>query len=237
MSQGWGRFYGIGVGPGDPELLTLKAARILQQVPVVCYPQSTSGEGSMALAIAAGAVPLEGKELVPFPFSMSQPHSTDTWQGALGRVLARLAEGQDCAFLTEGDPFLYSTFVYVYEHLRRHHPQVPLEVVPGVSSVTAAAARAGVPLAAGRERIAVLPGLYHPDAIGPALDASDALVLVKVNRMLEVVRRELAARGLVEKAVLVRRATTPQEEVLRGAAALDGRVRDYFSLLIVRRVP
>jgi len=235
MSGRWGRFYGIGVGPGDPELLTLKAARILRQVSVVCYPQSTSGEGSMALAIAAGAVPLEGKELVPFPFSMSHPHTTETWQGPMTQVLERLSRGQDCAFLTEGDPFLYSTFVYVYEHLRREHPQVPLEVVPGVSSLTAAAARAGVPLAAGRERISVLPALHHPQAIGPALDASDALVLLKVNRVLDVVRGELEARGLLERAVLVRRATMPEEQVLHGAEAVDGRVRDYFSLLIVRR--
>ncbi|HXG42202.1 MAG TPA: precorrin-2 C(20)-methyltransferase [Dehalococcoidia bacterium] len=235
MSSRWGRFYGIGVGPGDPELLTLKAVRVLQRVPVVCYPQSTSGEGSMALAIAAGAVSLEGKELVPFPFSMSQPHTVDTWQAALARVLERLSQGQDCAFLTEGDPLLYSTFVYVYEHLRREHPQVPLEVVPGVSSLTAAAARAGVPLAAGRERIAVLPALYHPQAIGPALDASDSLVLLKVNRVLDVVRNELDARGLLDRAVLVRRATMPEEQVLHGAQAVDGSVRDYFSLLIVRR--
>jgi precorrin-2/cobalt-factor-2 C20-methyltransferase len=235
MSGRWGRFYGIGVGPGDPELLTLKAARILQQVPVVCYPQSTAGEGSMALAIIAGAVSLAGKELVPFPFSMSQPHSTDPWQGALARVLERLAQGLDCAFLTEGDPFLYSTFVYVYQHLRREHPQVPVEVVPGVSSLTAAAARAGVPLAAGRERIAVLPALYHPGAIGPALDASDAVVLLKVNQVLDVVRGELEARGLLERAVLVRRATMPEEQILHGAQAVDGSMRDYFSLLIVRR--
>ncbi len=235
MSERWGRFYGIGVGPGDPELMTLKAVRVLERVPVVCYPQSTAGEGSMALAIASGAVSLAGKELVPFPFSMSQPHTTDTWQGALGRVLERLAEGMDCAFLTEGDPLLYSTFVYVYEHLRRHHPQVSLEVVPGVSSVTAAAARAGVPLAAGRERIALLPALYHPQDIGPCLDSSDTLVLLKVNRMLDAVRRELETRGLVDRAVVVRRATLPEEQVLCGPEALDGRVRDYFSVLIVRR--
>jgi precorrin-2/cobalt-factor-2 C20-methyltransferase len=235
MSGRWGRFYGIGVGPGDPELLTLKAVRVLQRVPVVCYPQSTAGEGSMALAIAAGAVSLAGKELIPFPFSMSRPHTTDTWQGALGQVLERLAQEQDCAFLTEGDPFLYSTFVYVYEHLRREHPQVPVEVIPGVSSLTAAAARAGVPLAAGRERMAVLPALYHPQAIGPALDTSDTLVLLKVNRVLEVVQGELEARGLLERAVLVRRATMPEEQVLHGAEAVDGRLRDYFSLLIVRR--
>ncbi|GBD14314.1 Cobalt-precorrin-2 C(20)-methyltransferase [bacterium HR25] len=235
MGQRRGRFYGIGVGPGDPELLTVKAVRILERTPVVCYPQSIGGEGSLALEIARGAVSLDGKTLIPFPFPMRQPHTTETWQEALKLVLSHLAEGRDCAFVTEGDPFLFSTFVYVYEELRARYPDIEVEVVPGVTSVTAAAARAGIPLAAGRERIVLLPALYHPDAIGPALDAADTVVLLKVNRMLERTREELAARGLLEQAVLVGRATLPQEQVLQGEAALDGRLRDYFSLLIVRR--
>ncbi len=235
MNKPWGRFYGIGVGPGDPELMTLKAIQILHRVPVICYPQAVAGDRSMALAIVDRAIPLEGKVLVAFPFTMSSANSGVSWQKALNKVLTYLQEGKDCAFITEGDPFTYSTFIYVYEYMRHHYPHVPVEVVPGVSSVMASAARAGVPLAVGKERVALLPALYHVTEISHLLDHWDTIVLLKVNRVLADLAPELARKGLVEKAVLVRRATLPEEQISWGHEALRNETADYFSLLIVRR--
>lgn len=230
-----GRFYGVGVGPGDPELLTLKAVRVLREASVLCFPQSLGGEESMALSIVRGVVEVEGKALLPFPFSREHPSPTDAWLGALSRLLAYLEEGRDCAFLTVGDPLLYSTFVHVYELVRRERPDVEVEVVPGVSSVTAGAARAGVPLAVSREAVALIPGLYRLEDLPPALERFDTLVLLKVNRVMGEVLRLLRERGMQDKAVLVRRATTPCEEVMGLEEAVARGVADYFSLLLVRR--
>ncbi len=250
----WGTLYGIGVGPGDPELLTRKAFRLLDTVPVIFYPSCGGKAQGFALDILQQAFGQQGDQASPtsppqspsvlercrpLPLTMvrepdeERPHWTHAAE-IVGQVLKR---GEDAAFITEGDPLLYSTFMHLRIALAERFPEARVEVVPGVSSVTAAAARAEFPLAIADERIAVLPATFDPRFLEQALDAFDTVVLMKVSRVLDQVIAILERRGLLHSAVFVERCGTANERVISDLASLRGQRVSYFSLLLVRNRP
>ncbi len=234
--QGLGRLYGVGVGPGDPELLTLKAQRILQSVSLVCVPQAETSEESYALNIVQQFLDLESQEIMRFRFpTNSEKKAGDVWRLAADTLAERLRQGQDAAFITEGDPMLFGTFSYVLESIRIKHPDLPVEIVPGVTSVTAAAASAATPLVTHGQSLAVLPAAYGIDGLRDAIATHDTVVLMKVNRTLLKAMSELDNLGLAGKSVYVKRASTDREEVVRDLGKLAGEKLDYFSLLIIRK--
>jgi precorrin-2/cobalt-factor-2 C20-methyltransferase len=243
----WGVLYGIGMGPGDPELLTLKGLRILARVPVIFYPASDERADGFALDILRRAfeTPLGTGEVAEQPLAerirplvtpmargadVDRPH----WDEAAVIVGQVLQTGQDAAFITEGDPLLYSTFMHLRVALAERVPEAPVEVIPGISSVTAAAARALFPLAGTDERLGVVPATYDPDVLGRMLDTCDTVVLLKVSRVLDRVLDTLEARGLLPHAIFVERCGTPSERVVRDLRSLRGQRVSYFSLLLVR---
>ena len=235
-SENDGRLYGIGVGPGDPELLTVKAQRLLQRVEVICFTQLDDGRESYALSVVRGF--LEGSKpeflsiIVP---SDDTPVSDQTWQDAAAEICERLRKGQNVAFITEGDPMLYSEFSFLLESVRQADPNVSIEVIPGVSSVMAAAASAGLPLATHGQRLAILPAVYGIDDLREAITNYDTIVLMEVNRTLLQALANLENLGLAGKAIYVRRATTQREEVVQEIHQLTDEDLDYFSLLIIKR--
>lgn len=231
-----GRLFGIGVGPGDPELLTLKALRVLQEVPVICVPQSKSQQDSYALGIIQRLVKPQSQEVLRLAFPTDDPEgAAGVWQEAAHLVRERLQRGQDVAFITEGDPMVYSTFSYVLDSIRSSYPDSEVDIVPGVSSIMAAAASSGVPLATQGQRVAVLPAVYGIDDLSEAIASYDTIVLMKVNRTLLGALANLESLGLAGKAIYVRRASTPGERVVRDLTELSEEDVDYFSLLIIRR--
>lgn len=233
---GYGRLYGIGAGPGDPELLTLKAQRILQQVPLVCVPQATTSRDSLALGIVRKFLNLDAQELMRIRFpTNSELGAGEVWRRAACQIAERLKGGQDAAFITEGDPMLYSTFAYVLKNIRADYPGVPVEIVPGVSSVMAAAASAGAPLATHGQSLAVLPAAYGVSGLREAIASHDTVVLMKVNRAMVRALAELEELGLAGKSVYVKRASMDSEEVVHDLEHLAEEDLDYFSLLIVRK--
>ena len=233
---GNGCLYGVGVGPGDPELVTLKAQRVLQRVPIICVPQSETSQDSCALSIARSFIDLERQEIlrVGFPTDDAEAAS-QVWEKAADTLALRLRQGQDVAFITEGDPMLFSTFSYVLESIRSNHPDLTVEIVPGVSSVMAAAARASVPLVTHGQRLAILPAVYGIDDLREAIANYDTIVLMKVNRVLLDALANLESLGLAGKGIYVRRATTDREQVVQDLQQLTGEDLDYFSLLIIKR--
>ena len=253
----WGTFYGVGMGPGDPELLTRKAYRLLATVPVIFYPSCGGKADGFALDILrrvfaqADEGALEGgtgfEPATPGssviercrPLSTTMVRGADTirphWADAAEAVAAVLRNGQDAAFITEGDPSLYSTFVYLQMALAERFPQARVEVVAGISSVSAAAARTVFPLALGEERIAVLPATYDPAFLEHAVELFDTVVLLKVNRVLDRLIAILERRGWLEGAVFIERCGTPHERIVRDVSRLRGRHVHYFSLLLVRK--
>ena len=231
-----GRLFGVGVGPGDPELLTLKALRVLQAVPVICVPQSDTQPDSYALNIVREFLDPHKQETLRLTFPIDDPDgAAGVWLDAAHTIAQRLQHGQDVAFITEGDPMLYSTFSYVLYNIQSSYPTISVEIVPGVSSVMAAAASGGVPLATQGQRLAVLPAVYGIDDLSEAIANYDTIVLMKVNRTLLQAIANLESLGLAGRAIYVRRATTAKEQVVRDLRQLSAEDMDYFSLLIIKR--
>ncbi len=231
-----GRLYGVGVGPGDPELLTVKAQRVLQSVPVIWVPQAGISAESYAYSIVKGIIDEERQEVVRAKFPTNDEEAAlDVWRGAARDLAVHLEAGRDVAFITEGDPMLYSTFAYVLETIQEEYPHLPVEVIPGVSSVMAAAASAAAPLVHHGQRLAILPAVYGIDDLREAIALYDTIVLMKVNRTLLDALANLERLGLAGRTIYVRRATTERERVVRNIQELSAEDLDYFSLLIIRR--
>ena len=231
-----GRLFGVGVGPGDPDLLTLKALRVLRAAPVICVPQSETQPDSYALNIVRSFLDPVKQETLRLSFPIDDPDgAAEVWLDAAHSIARRLHEGQDVAFITEGDPMLYSTFSYVLDSIRSSYPALQVEIVPGVSSVMAAAASGGVPLATNGQRLAILPAVYGIDDLSKAIANYDTIVLMKVNRTLLWAIANLENLGLAGKAIYVRRASTAGEQVVRDLGQLSAEDTDYFSLLIIKR--
>ena len=231
-----GCLYGIGVGPGDPELLTIKAQRVLQQVGAISFTQLDDGRESYALGVVRELLDKVRPEFVSIIVpSDDTPVAQQTWEDAAVRIGAHLEQGRDVAFITEGDPMLYSEFSHLLESVRRAFPNLTIEVLPGVSSIMAAAASAGVPLVTHGQRLAILPTVYGIDDLREAITNYDTVVLMEVNRTLLDALANLEKLGLAGKAIYVRRATTESEEVVQNIGNLTEEDFDYFSLLIIKR--
>ena len=236
LSKEKGRLYGVGVGPGDPELLTVKAQRLLQRVGTICFTQLDDGRESYALSVVRDFIEEAKPEFISIIVpSDDTPVSKETWRKAAAQIGERLRNGQDVAFITEGDPMLYSEFSHLLESVRQALPDVIIEVIPGVSSVMAAAASAAFPLVTHGQRLAILPAVYGIDDLREAITNYDTIVLMEVNRTLLEALANLEKLGLAGKAIYVRRATTQREEVVQEIHQLTEEDFDYFSLLIIKR--
>lgn len=231
-----GRFYGIGVGPGDPELLTLKGRRLLQEVAVICYPESAPARESIALSIVASLVEGERDYLgLRFPMVTDRAVLENAWTEAAARVAAELERGRDVAFITMGDPSLYSTYAHLVRKLRCCCPGVTVETVPGVASFSAAAASLGLPLAEGGETLAIVPAAGSLAGLDQALREFDNLVLIKVHRQLPQIVEVLAREGRKEGAIFACRVGCAGGFIETDLDSLPGRELDYLSLIIVKR--
>jgi len=226
-----GRLYGVGLGPGDPELVSLKAARILSEVPVIFVPKG--GQESRALSIIKGIVGRD-KEVVELSFPMLE-EDEGKWERAASAIWERLSRGEDCAFAVEGDPLLYSTFVPLIAFFRRRFPQVEIKVIPGISSLSAAASSIPLPLARREERLAVLPAIYEKDDLEEILKKFDTVLFFKVHRSLERILNLLERIGFSGSCFLVEEATTKEEKVIRDIEEMKKARPGYFSLLLVKR--
>jgi precorrin-2/cobalt-factor-2 C20-methyltransferase len=231
-----GTLYGVGVGPGDPELLTLKAVRVLRETGVIAVPVSQAGGESHALDIASSFLrPEQTVRKLHFPMVEDVVTREGHRRAAAHAIAGDLYVGRDVAFLTEGDPLIHSTFIYMLRHL----PQdLPVVIIPGVSSITAAAAQAKMPLVSADQRLAVLPATFE-DLVGlrQTLHDFDTVVLVKVHRVLNQLIDLLDDLGLSERAVLVERASHRAGRVVRDVRTLRGEPVHYLSLLIVHAPP
>jgi len=236
-----GTLYVIGVGPGDPELLTLKAVRILKTVKCICVPKGREEGSSMALNIIKKIISTKNKELIEAHFPMRKTKASahacelDTkWNETVETVLGILNSGTDMAFITIGDPTIYSTFFYLYDRLLELNPVLSIEIIPGISSITASAAQAGISLGLADEKIAVLPATYAND-IGMVLEHFDTVILMKVHKVFDQVLAMLDAAGLTGKAIYISRTGMDDEQVVRDIGTLRGKELNYFSMVIIKK--
>lgn len=229
--------YAVGVGPGDPELLTRKAERIISHCPVICAPTGAADAASYALSIVEHLLDRSRQEILTrvFPMMKKGAELEAAWEEVATEVIARIDNGQDVAFITIGDPCLYSTFLYIHRILSVKRADIPIEIIPGISSINAAAAAAGIPLGIAGERIAILPAAYEDYELRKTMQEFDTVVLMKVSRVFDRVYALLQELGLTDSAVFVRRVGSGQQEVVFDISTLVGRELDYLSMLIVRK--
>lgn len=226
-----GTLYGLGVGPGDPELITLKALRLLQSVDLVAYPALEHGD-SLARAIVAEHLPAGVEEYaIRVPMLVERFPAQEVYDAAAERLGAVLDTGRSVAVLCEGDPFFYGSFMYLFGRLAERHR---IEVVPGVSSLTACAARLGSPLAARNDTLVVLPAPLDDTVLAARLDGVDAAAIIKVGRHFPRVRALIEHLGLTDRARYVERATMGTERILP-LAAVEADGAPYFSTILIHR--
>lgn len=224
-----GKLYGLGLGPGDPELITLKAHRILTSVPVIAYPAPDTGP-SFARQIAAPFLRADQLE-VPMivPMRVERFPAQDIYDAAAVTLSHHLDAGSDVAVLCEGDPFFYGSFMYLFERLAHRYPT---EVVPGVSSMMAAAAAYGRPLAARNDVLSVLPGPLDDDALRARIETASAVAIIKLGRHFSRIRALIEAMGLTDSAGYVERVSLESEHVMPLADVAED-VAPYFSMILM----
>jgi precorrin-2/cobalt-factor-2 C20-methyltransferase len=238
-----GKFVGVGVGPGDPELITIKAAKMLKTADVISIPKAHADKPSLALAIVKQIIeerpnPPELLELV-FPMTNDEKELERLWSENVHIVAKKALTGKTIAFITLGDPMFYSTFIYLCQKMKEKHPEVCLEIIPGVTSLTACAAVSKIPLAEKNEVIAVIPSGVDPKQIGEIAKNANILVLMKGSKLLKKLVPVLENSGFTKDStsVVVRRCTMPEEKVTIGRLGDVENwdiIDDYFSISMIK---
>ncbi|MCD8190427.1 MAG: precorrin-2 C(20)-methyltransferase [Clostridiales bacterium] len=229
MSGEKGILYGVGVGPGDPELLTVKAVRLLQTADVIAAPDS-GGESRTALHIVRDYIEDKPVVLCPTPMTRDRETLDRAWKDNAAQICALLEQGKQVAFVTLGDPTVYSTYFYLHRRVLAQGYRA--EIVPGVPSFCAAAAKLGVPLCEGSQRLLVVPA-SHGD-LTDSLDVDANKILMKAGRQLGTLKATLRQRGELENAALVVNCGLPGEQVWPSFAQAEGDT-GYFSLVLLRQ--
>ncbi len=224
-----GTLYGVGLGPGDPELLTLKAHRLISTAKVISYPAPDTGP-SFARAIAAGYFP-EGVREIPvvIPMRESRFPAKEIYDRAAAEIAEVLDSGTDVVTLCEGDPFFYGSYMYVFERLAERYPTV---IVPGVTSLTACAAALRRPLTSRTDVLTVIPGTLPDDDIRARIDSAQSIAIMKVGRHVGRLKALLDDLGLTDRAGYVERASLDEQKVLP-LADFTGEKAPYFSMILI----
>ncbi len=226
-----GTLYGLGVGPGDPELVTLKALRILRELPVVAYPAPDEGASFARSVVASWLSPAQTEIAIRVPMTRSLAPAQAVYDRAALEIGRHLEAGRDVGVLCQGDPFFYGSFIQLFQRLSARHPTT---VVPGVSSLTACASAAGLPLVTRDEILTVLPATLAEAALEKRLKQAEAAAILKLGRHLPKVQRVLKRLRLAGRATYIEHASLESQKILP-LAAVDPASAPYFSMILVRR--
>ena len=238
MGKQLGNFYGISVGTGDPELITVKGQRLLKKVPVIAFPMGVDQKSGVAEKIIAPWITAEQKTLpLYFPYVQDDQLLRPAWKQAAERVWQHLDQGMDVAFACEGDVSFYSTFTYLAQTLLECHPHVVITTIPGVCSPMAAASALGIPLTLRSQNLAILPALYNESELEAILTWADVIVLLKVGSVYHQVWQRLNRLNLLERTFIVERATQPEEKIYRNLPYHPYLSLSYFSIMVIQVKP
>ena len=225
-----GTLYGVGLGPGDPELITLKAARLIEGATTIAYPTLAGGD-SFARAIAADLIGPNVREIrMDVPMTTAREPAQTAYDKGATEIAKVLETGENVVCLCEGDPFFYGSFMYLNARLTN---RFTVKVVPGVTSITACAAESGRPLVARNERLTVLPGPMDEATLRNRIASAEAVAIMKVGRHLPKIRAVLDDLGLTDSATYIERATLPEQVVVPLSQAPEK--APYFSMILLTK--
>ena len=226
------------MGPGDPELITLKALRLVESAPVVAFPAGLGGRKGRAQAIISPWLSPDQVQLaLKFPYTEDQQVLTKAWKVASEEIWLHLQEGRDVVFASEGDVSFYSTFTYLAQTLQQFHPEALIQATPGVCSPLSAAAALGIPLTIQDQRLAVLPALQSLAQLETSLAWADIVVLLKVSSVYPKVWSVLQKHQLLKQSYAVVNATKPDQMIYADLSNCSQLQLPYFSLLVVQVRP
>jgi precorrin-2/cobalt-factor-2 C20-methyltransferase len=232
----YGKLYGVGVGPGATDLLTLRAVRVLNSVDVIAIPKSSDHVRPFAWRICSPVVqdnPQQEKIFLMFPMTKDPTILIPAWDYAFNEIGKRLEQGLSVAFITQGDPSVYSSWSYLLEETQERWPGVEVEIVPAVSSVTAIPAILKTPLADGQERFCVLPATYGIEDLPGLIRDFDTIILTKVGRMVPQLVEILKGMELLNTATYVSYGTTDQQLIVHDLESIKNDKCDYFSTVMI----
>jgi precorrin-2/cobalt-factor-2 C20-methyltransferase len=231
----------VGLGPGDPELVTIKGWRAIEAADVVFAPRSRADEESRALRIARPWLDPQRQQVVPLtlPMVRDAERAAETYRAVAEEIGASLeGRGADVrgVYLLLGDPLLYGTFTYIWGELDQHYPALTVEFIPGITSFAAAAARVGLPLSMHDDRVAIVPASdqTEAEALRPLFARFETVIVMKVGRVLPQVVAALDELNLLERAIYAEHVGMPEERIVREVGSLRKYQGPYLSLLIVR---
>ncbi|MFA6810478.1 MAG: precorrin-2 C(20)-methyltransferase [Desulfoplanes sp.] len=230
-----GTLYGIGVGPGDPDLLTMAAVKKLAQVDVILAASSSKNEYSLALGIAKPHMPENIRVIMlKFPMTKDKQALADAW-AENGRITADiLKQGHNAAFLTLGDPMIYSTFGYLLKILKKTHPEIPVEIIPGVTSFQAAAAKTQTILTESGENLVIFSGVGDEQKLDTLLGQADNAVILKSYKNFDILRKTVHKHSRTQSSVFVSRLGLEGERITHNLDEIT-RQPHYLSLLLVKK--
>jgi precorrin-2/cobalt-factor-2 C20-methyltransferase len=235
-NQRTGTLFGIGVGPGDPELMPVKAVRVLQSVDVVFAASSSRNDYSRAVEIARPFLPDAAQvRILGFPMSHDPEEKARAWDAHAGTILQALEEGLDAAFLTLGDPLTYATYGYVIRRLKRMAPAISPVTIPGITSFQAAAARINLPLVEGEESLVLVSGANGGQRIRQLCADAQNLVILKAYKHTEDITAALEETGLLAGSVGVANCCMENEEIIEDLRSLKEKPPGYWTLIIAKR--
>lgn len=236
MKAKTGTLYGIGVGPGDPELLTLKAVKIINKVDVIFAASSIKNRHSLAVEIAKPHISDTADiRMLSFQMSNNESEKQVLWQENAAQILAELEKGKDAAFLTLGDALTYSTFGYLIRIFQEKNPEIQIRSVPGITSYLAAASRMNLPLVEGDESLLLTSGARGGKELRKYSTCSENVVLLKTYKHVADINKALAEADLLENSRGISKVGRDGEALFEDVRMLETRKPDYWSLIIAKR--
>ncbi len=230
-----GKLYGVGVGPGDPELVTVKAVRIIKEADIIFTAASTKNSYSLAIDIASAYVSDSVTiERLYFPMTKDVKEVETAWINNAKQIAESLKQGKNAVFLTLGDPTTYSTFGYILKKMACVMPEAEIETIPGITSFHAASARLNRILVEGEESLLVTSGAYGGDSIRN-IEGVENVAIVKAYKSIKDINKALREKGLDEKCVAVSKCGRKNEEIIESIDQLENRDPDYWTLILASK--
>lgn len=235
---------GIGVGPGDPELLTVKAVKAIQSADVIMCPASKEDRPSIALSVVDSLIDKsKNQEIVKLVFPMTKDKDvlSETWKTNAKIMAQKVLSGKNVVYLTVGDPFLYSTWIYMHRDISENHPEIKISVIPGIVSMFTFASKVGVSIAEGAEKVSIIPSCYDLSSVKEIAKNSESMIFLKDGRYFDQVIQVLKEAGFPDNSIFaIGQDLGTENEIIRkmtlGEVNDDTLTTKYFSILVVKRV-